>query len=87
MILDIIINFVSGKPCEFIVGAGIAYGPAEKCLIKQFFIGGTNIYAFRARSIGQEVLITKPKYKFFLPDQSGDLKLEFTEYRAQIYGL
>jgi hypothetical protein len=34
MILGIIINFVSGKPCEsFIVGAGIAYGPAENALL------------------------------------------------------
>ena len=58
--------------------------------IKQFFIGGTNsIRAFRARSIGPGTFDgASTNTNSFLPDQSGDIKLEFnTEYRAKIYGL
>jgi outer membrane protein assembly factor BamA len=55
--------------------------------IKQFFIGGTNsIRAFRARSIGPGTYDNSVNAGVFLPDESGDVKLEFnTEYRAQIY--
>jgi outer membrane protein insertion porin family len=57
--------------------------------IKQFFNGGTNsIRAFRARSIGPGSFDGSTSVTAFLPDQSGDLKLEFnTEYRAKIYDL
>jgi outer membrane protein insertion porin family len=72
---------------RIIIGAGFAYGNSnEMPFIKQFFNGGTNsLRAFRARSIGpgsfKEVATNS-----FLPDQSGDVKLEFsTEYRANIY--
>lgn len=72
------------------VGAGFAYGNSTSLpTIKQFIVGGTNsIRAFRARSLGpgsyQAPLISNS----YLPDQSGDLKLELnTEYRAKIYGL
>lgn len=74
-----------------IVGAGYAYGNSrEMPFIKQFFIGGTNsLRAFRARSIGPGSFDgASTNTNTFLPDQSGDLKLEFnTEYRAKIYGL
>ena len=74
-----------------IVGAGYAYGnSSEMPFIKQFFIGGTNsIRAFRARSIGPGSFDgASTNTNSFLPDQSGDIKLEFnTEYRAKIYGL
>ena len=75
---------------RIIVGAGFAYGNAnEMPFIKQFFNGGTNsIRAFRARSIGPGTFDSSTNANTFLPDQSGDLKLEFnTEYRAKIYGL
>ncbi|MFV8339183.1 BamA/TamA family outer membrane protein [Flavobacterium sp. LB3P21] len=74
-----------------IVGAGYAYGNSrEMPFIKQFFIGGTNsLRAFRARSIGPGSFDgASTNTNAFLPDQSGDIKLEFnTEYRAKIYGL
>ncbi|WP_367769435.1 BamA/TamA family outer membrane protein [Flavobacterium sp. WC2421] len=75
---------------RIIVGAGFAYGNSnEMPFIKQFFNGGTNsIRAFRARSIGPGTFDGSTNANTFLPDQSGDLKLEFnTEYRAKIYGL
>lgn len=76
---------------RIIVGAGFAYGNSrEMPFIKQFFIGGTNsLRAFRARSIGPGSFDgASTNTTTFLPDQSGDLKLEFnTEYRAKIYGL
>ena len=57
--------------------------------IKQFFNGGTNsIRAFRARSLGPGTYDGSTNNNTFLPDQSGDVKFEFsTEYRAKIYGL
>ncbi|MEO8254352.1 MAG: BamA/TamA family outer membrane protein [Flavobacterium sp.] len=76
---------------RIIVGAGIPYGNSKEMpFIKQFFIGGTSsIRAFRARSIGPGTFdgstVTE---NTFLPDQSGDLKLEFsTELRTQLYKL
>lgn len=73
-----------------IAGVGYAYGNSrEMPFIKQFFIGGTNsLRAFRARSIGPGSFDSSTtNSNAFLPDQSGDIKLEFnTEYRAQIYG-
>ncbi|WP_188050391.1 BamA/TamA family outer membrane protein [Flavobacterium sp. GP15] len=76
---------------RIIVGAGYAYGNStEMPFIKQFFIGGTNsLRAFRARSIGPGTFDgSTTATNTFLPDQSGDIKLELnTEYRAKIYGL
>lgn len=76
---------------RIIAGAGFAYGNSrEMPFIKQFFIGGTNsLRAFRARSIGPGSFDgASTNTTTFLPDQSGDLKLEFnTEYRAKIYNL
>jgi outer membrane protein insertion porin family len=75
---------------RIIVGAGIPYGNSDELpFIKQFFIGGTNsIRAFRARSIGPGTFNSTELTNTFLPDQSGDLKLEFsTELRTKIYKL
>ena len=74
---------------RIIIGIGVPYGNSEALpYIKQFFIGGTNsIRAFRSRSIGPGTYKdTLPSA--FLPDQSGDLKLELnTEYRVQLAGI
>ena len=75
---------------RIIAGAGFAYGNSnEMPFIKQFFIGGTNsIRAFRARSLGPGTFDGSQSTSEFLPDQSGDIKLEFsTEYRAKIYSV
>ena len=72
---------------RLITGVGFAYGNStELPFIKQFFNGGTNsLRAFRARSIGPGGF-KETTVNVFLPDQSGDLKLELsTEYRANIY--
>lgn len=74
---------------RIIVGSGFAYGNSDQMpFIKQFFIGGTNsIRAFRARSIGPGSFKSEEETAF-LPDQSGDLKLELnTEYRTTIYSI
>ena len=73
---------------RIIVGAGVPYGNSEELpFIKQFFIGGTSsIRAFRARSIGPGTFNGNETTNSFLPDQSGDLKLEMNaEFRGKIY--
>ncbi len=75
---------------RIIVGTGFAYGNSRELpFIKQFFIGGTNsIRAFRARSIGPGSYNPEVEPSDFLPDQSGDLKLELnTEYRAKLFSV
>jgi outer membrane protein insertion porin family len=75
---------------RIIVGAGLPYGNStELPFIKQFFIGGTNsIRAFRARSIGPGTYFKPTNANSFLPDQSGDLKLELnTEYRTKLFSI
>jgi len=75
---------------RIIVGAGFAYGNStEMPFIKQFFIGGTNsIRAFRARSIGPGTFHEDVDANSFLPDQSGDVKLEInTEYRTKLFSI
>ncbi len=72
------------------VGAGYAYGnSSELPFIRQFFNGGTNsIRAFRARSIGPGTYDASTEDSPFLPDQSGDLKLEMNiEYRAKLFSV
>jgi hypothetical protein len=71
-----------------IIGIGVPYGNStELPYIKQFFVGGTNsIRAFRSRSLGpgtyKDTVLNN-----FLPDQSGDIKLELnTEYRLKLAG-
>lgn len=73
------------------VGVGMPWGNSTALpYLRQFFIGGTNsIRAFRARSIGPGSYNYRDENfdeNSFLPDQSGDIKLEMnTEYRAQLY--
>jgi outer membrane protein insertion porin family len=75
---------------RIIVGAGIPYGNSSALpTSKQFVVGGTNsIRAFRARSIGPGSYLNVETENNYLPDQSGDLKLEFsTEYRAKLFSI
>ena len=73
---------------RLIVGIGIPYGNSVQIpFIKQFFIGGNNsLRGFRSRSVGPGTY----RYPFnstFLPDETGDIKLEFnTEFRPRITG-
>ncbi|MDI1317807.1 BamA/TamA family outer membrane protein [Flavobacterium sp.] len=73
---------------RIIVGAGFAYGNSDLIpFSKQFFIGGTNsLRAFRSRTLGPGSYDGSIQTSQFIPDQSGDVKLEFnSEYRAKIY--
>ncbi|WP_163410573.1 translocation and assembly module lipoprotein TamL [Flavobacterium ajazii] len=73
-----------------IVGLGLPYGNSGVLpTSKQFVVGGTNsIRAFRARSIGPGSYLNTVTTNNYLPDQSGDLKLEFsTEYRAKLFSI
>lgn len=74
-----------------IAGVGYPYGNSfELPFIKQYFAGGSNsIRAFRARSVGPGIYRpAESALTNFLPDQSGDVKLELnTEYRAKIGGI
>ena len=73
---------------RIIVGVGLPYGNSLQLpFIKQFFIGGNNsLRGFRSRSVGPGT------YKYpvafnFLPDETGDIKLELnTELRMRISG-
>ncbi len=83
-----------GKESELasriIVGAGLPYGNSGALpTSKQFVVGGTNsIRAFRARSLGPGSYVNTVTDNSYLPDQSGDLKLEFsTEYRAKLFSI
>jgi outer membrane protein insertion porin family len=72
---------------RIIVGLGIPYGNSgELPFIKQFFSGGNNsIRAFRSRSLGPGTYKYPDTATTFLPDQSGDIKLELnTEIRFNI---
>jgi len=74
------------------VGLGIPYGNSRQLpFIKQFFVGGNNsLRAFRSRALGpgkyiDPTLLDPLKRKGFVPDQSGDIKLEMnTELRFKI---
>src|SRR5690606_7821972 len=71
-------------------GVGFSYGNSKEMpYIKQFFNGGTNsIRAFRARSIGPGSYRADVAATSFLPDQSGDIRLEVnTEYRAKLFSI
>ena len=73
---------------RIIFGAGYPYGNSRQLpFIKQFFIGGNNsIRAFRSRSLGPGTYRNPRADSLnFLPDQSGDIKLEMnTELRMKI---
>ncbi|RZJ35920.1 MAG: hypothetical protein EOO51_03640 [Flavobacterium sp.] len=75
---------------RIITGFGYPFGNSSEIpFIRQFFIGGTNsIRAFRARSIGPGTYNPETEDSSFLPDQSGDIKLELnTEYRAKLFSI
>ena len=75
---------------RIIAGVGVPYGNStELPYIRQFFIGGTNsIRAFRARAIGPGSFKVETAANSFLPDQSGDIKLELnTEYRTKLFSI
>lgn len=76
---------------RIIVGIGYPYGNSLSLpFIKQFYIGGNNsIRAFRSRSVGPGTYVDpNDSTSSFLPDQSGDLKLELnTELRAKLYSI
>lgn len=73
---------------RIIAGAGFAYGNSVQMpFSKQFFIGGTqSLRGFRSRALGPGSYDGSNENSEFVPDQSGDVKLEFSsEYRANIY--
>ena len=74
---------------RFIAGLGLPYGNSLQLpYIKQFFVGGTNsVRAFRSRSIGPGSYVDTT-ITTFLPDQSGDIKLELnTELRMKLFSI
>jgi outer membrane protein assembly factor BamA len=76
-----------------IVGVGLPYGNSTILpYSQQFFIGGTNsLRGFRARSIGPGTYTpseTITSAKGFLPDESGDIKIEANvEYRPKLFSI
>ena len=74
---------------RIILGYGLPYGNSRQIpYIKQFFVGGSNsIRAFRSRTIGPGTYLAPKDTLGFIPDQTGDLKLEMnTELRPHISG-
>lgn len=74
---------------RLIVGFGYPYGNSSALpFIKQFFSGGNNsIRAFRSRSLGPGTYKDEQNTTF-LPDQSGDIKLEMnSELRAKLFSI
>lgn len=72
-----------------VFGVGLPYGNSQQLpYIKQFFTGGNNsIRAFRSRTVGPGTYLAKPTTQGFIPDQTGDVKLELnTELRPRISG-
>lgn len=73
---------------RLIAGVGFPYGNSRELpFIKQFFIGGNNsLRAFRSRSLGPGTYEPRDVgNKGFIPDQSGDIKLELnSELRFKI---
>lgn len=78
---------------RLIVGAGLTYGNSTIMpYSQQFFIGGANsLRGFRARSVGPgsyfpDASITNGTG--FIPDQSGDIKIEATtEFRPKLFSI
>lgn len=71
-----------------LAGAGLAYGNSVSMpYARQFFIGGSNsLRAFPARSVGPGTFRSPVSGGGFLPDESGDLKLEMNaELRAKLF--
>lgn len=77
---------------RLIVGVGLPYGNSTIIpFVKQFFVGGNNsLRGFRTRSVGPGSYGGGQvrNVKGFLPDITGDIKLEFnTEYRAKLVSI
>ena len=76
---------------RLLAGMGYAYGNSSTLpYIKAFFAGGaSDIRAFRARSLGPGIFFAgEPVVVGFLPDQPGDVKLEFnTEFRGKLFSI
>jgi outer membrane protein insertion porin family len=73
---------------RIILGVGIPYGNSVQLpYVKQYFVGGNNsLRGFRSRSIGPGVYFPV-NADVFIPDQTGDIKLEInTEFRPHISG-
>jgi outer membrane protein insertion porin family len=78
---------------RLVVGLGYPYGNnREMPFVKQFFAGGNNsLRGFRSRTVGPGVYRSPNSENqgiVFLPDQSGDIKLEISsEYRHRLFGI
>ena len=78
---------------RLMVDIGIPYGNSTILpYSQQFFIGGTNsLRGFQARSIGPgtySISGRAPSGSYFLPDESGDIKLEGNlEYRPHLFSI
>jgi outer membrane protein assembly factor BamA len=73
---------------RIILGIGVPYGNSVQLpFVKQFFVGGNNsLRGFRSRSVGPGTY-RYPGISNFLPDETGDMKLELnTEFRMRING-
>ena len=76
---------------RIILGVGLPHGNSlELPFIKQFFVGGNNsLRAFRSRSVGPGTYLPlNYGSKGFIPDQSGDIKIELnSELRFKIVNM
>ncbi|MBW4890828.1 BamA/TamA family outer membrane protein [Mucilaginibacter sp. HMF5004] len=85
------INSTSKFAARFYAGAGLSYGNSTLMpYSQQFFIGGSNsLRGFRARSVGPgSYTPTNTSGIGFLPDESGDIKLEANlEYRPKLFSI
>jgi outer membrane protein assembly factor BamA len=71
-------------------GMGYAYGNSYTMpFVKEFFVGGANdIRAFRSRSLGPGSYYAGNRDTAFIPDQPGDIKIEFnTELRFKLFSV
>jgi outer membrane protein assembly factor BamA len=73
---------------RIVAGAGIPFGNSDALpYARQFFIGGSNsLRAFPARSLGPGTFLSPVAGNNFIPDASGDLKLEMNaELRTKLF--
>jgi len=80
----------SSIAARFMVGLGLPFGNSTIMpYSQQFFIGGTNsLRGFRARSIGPGTYNATTTNGGFLPDESGDIKIEGNlEYRPKLFSV
>ncbi|HEV7782875.1 MAG TPA: BamA/TamA family outer membrane protein [Chitinophagaceae bacterium] len=70
------------------IGIGLPYGNSNQVpYVKQFFVGGNNsLRGFRSRSVGPGTYFPV-NVSQIIPDQTGDIKLEFnSEFRPHVAG-